>query len=103
MKLGKRLGRIGFLIGFVGPLLFYASPASWLTCESHLLCPWCPYIDIFFATWLTWVQVGLTMGLVSGLLLALIGFFAGCFVTLVRRNTGVDPRPDSLQPSSSSD
>jgi hypothetical protein len=94
MKLGKRLGRIGFVIGFVGPLLFYASPSSWLTYESGFVCPWCPYVDFFFVTWLTLLQVGLTMGLISGLLLALIGFSTGCFVTLVRRKTTANVNPN---------
>ena len=77
MKLGKTLGRLGFVIGFVGPLFFYASPVSWPTYESHLLCPWCPYVDIWSNNWLDWTELGLTTGLASGLLLALVGFCTG--------------------------
>jgi len=84
MKLGKWFGRIGFVIGFVGSFLFYASPFSWSSFESHFGCPWCPYIDVWDANWLTWVELGLTVGLVSGLLIALVGFSVGFFVALVR-------------------
>ena len=84
MKLGKRLGRIGFVIGFVPAFLYYVSPYSWSTFESHSVCPWCFFIDIFPSTWLTWLQLGLTMGLVSGLMLAVIGFSAGFFVTFAK-------------------
>jgi hypothetical protein len=77
MKLGKRFGRLGFVIGFVGSLLFYASPMSFFTFESHFVCPWCPYVDSFNCGRLCWVELGLTSGLVFGLLLALIGFTFG--------------------------
>lgn len=77
MKLGSKIGRIGFVIGFLGPLFFYASPNSFFAYESRLLCPWCPYIDMFGATRLTWIQLGLEFGLISGLSLALIGFSIG--------------------------
>ena len=83
LRLGKRIGRIGFVIGFLGPLFFYASPAQFPTYESHLVCPWCPYVDVAYATWLTWVEVGLKFGLLSGLLLALIGFLVGYTVSRV--------------------
>lgn len=94
MKLGKRLGRIGFVVGFVGPFLFYASPFSWFSFESIFVCPWCPYIDVLDignripalmrANWLAWVNLGIAVGLVDGLLFGLAGFSVGCFVTLVR-------------------
>ncbi len=77
MKLGKRFGCIGFVIGFVGPVLFYASPPSFFAYESHFVCPWCPYIDIAFADTLTWLGVGLKLGLLCGLLFALIGLAIG--------------------------
>ena len=75
-ELGKRLGRIASGIGFVGPLLFYASSPSWFTWECRNLCPWCPYIDPV-SSGLQALQLGLTMGLVSALLLAAIGFCGG--------------------------
>jgi len=74
VKLGKRLGRIGFVIGFLGPLLFYASPPAWPTCGSGIVCPWCPYVDVIFATKYTWLEVALGVGLISGLLFAVGGF-----------------------------
>ena len=83
MKWGKRFGRIGFVIGLLGPVLFYASPPSFLT-ESHIVCPWCPYVDILDANTLTWIRVGLVSGLLSGLLLALVGFLVGYAVSRVR-------------------
>ena len=84
MRLGKTLGRIGFVIGFLGHFLFYACPFSWLSFESGFVCPWCAIVDTAFANWLTWVNLGLTVGLMSGLLLALVGFSAGYLVTAVR-------------------
>jgi hypothetical protein len=71
MKWGKRLGRLGFVYGFVGSLLFYASPMGSPTFESHLLCPWCPYIDMIGGR-LAWLQLGLVMGLIHGVILALV-------------------------------
>src|SRR5437762_9681653 len=57
MKLGKIIGRIGFAFGLLGPLLFYSSPYP-LLYESRVVCPACPYIDIAFATKMTWIEVG---------------------------------------------
>lgn len=84
MNLGKKLGRIGFVVGFTNSFLFYASPFPWFSFESRFVCPWCPYIDVSDANSLTWLQLGLTVGLGSGLLLALIGFSAGYTVTLAQ-------------------
>jgi len=75
IEMKKRLRRIGFVVGFLGPLLFYASPDLWFTFECRVLCPWCPYVD--FLTRLGRLQAGLTTGLLSGLLLAAIGFSVG--------------------------
>lgn len=74
MKLGKRLGRIGFLIGFVCPLISYAGPTSLLN-DS---CPWCPHIDALRVSPLTWIDIGLRFGLFSGLSFAVMGFVVGC-------------------------
>ncbi len=74
MKLGKKLGRIGLVIGFPGPVLFYASPPSFFTYESRFLCPWCPYIDSPFMNGLAWLGFGLQIGLICSLALALSGF-----------------------------
>jgi hypothetical protein len=86
MKLPKALGRVGFVIGFLGPLLFYASPPSLFTYESHVVCPYCPYVDIAFATRMTWLQVGLQAGLFFGLVLALTGFLFGYIIAKLRRS-----------------
>ncbi len=77
MKLGKRLGCIGFVVGFLGPVLFYASPPSFFTFESHYVCPWCPSIDVAFPPATTWIKLGLLFGLICGLILASIGFAVG--------------------------
>jgi len=98
MKLGKKIGRIGFVIGFRGPLLFYASPRSLFTYESHLVCPWCPYVDIPFATRIAWVQLGLWVGLLSGLSLAFIGLGIGCAVSRLVRSKLTD-YPANSRPS----
>jgi hypothetical protein len=81
MKLGKKFGRIGFVIGFAGPFLFYASLPRFSPYESHFICPWCSYVDIAFANTLTWVGVGLRVGLFCGLLLAFVGFSIGYMST----------------------
>jgi hypothetical protein len=65
--------------------LFYASPYSWFSFESHLVCPWCPYIDVAAPNWVTWLYLGLTVGLGSGLPLALVGFCASYLITVARR------------------
>lgn len=77
VKLAKRFGCVGFAIGFVGPFLFYVSPPSFFAYESHVLCPWCPYIDIAFGNAWTSVVVGLTCGFFCGLVLALVAFALG--------------------------
>jgi hypothetical protein len=82
MKLGKRFARVGFLIGFVGPVLFYASPVSLFTFESHFVCPWCPYVDGAYQTRMIWIGMGL-FALVSGLVLAAVAFAIGYAVSKV--------------------
>ena len=69
MKLAKRFGRIGFVFGFIGPILFYA-----LHIESHLACPFCPYITVPFVSRLGWLEIGLKFGLLQGLVFAFLGF-----------------------------
>ena len=76
MRLGTIIGRVGFVFGFLGPLLFYSSPYQFLY-ESHIVCPVCPYVEIPFATEMTWIDVGLRNGLFCGLAYALIGFGIG--------------------------
>jgi hypothetical protein len=84
MGVAKRYARIGFVVGFLGALLFYASPMRWFTYESRLACPLCPYIDVLMANWLTWLQIGMEAGLVIGLVYGLIGFGIGFVVAKVR-------------------
>jgi hypothetical protein len=81
MKLGKLIGRFGFAYGILGSLVFYSSQPSSLFYESHVACPACPYVDIAFATRLTWIQVGLGFGLVPGLAYAVLGFAIGCSIS----------------------
>ena len=81
MKLGKRFGRLGFLIGFLGPVLFYASPVSFFTFESRFVCPWCPYVDWFHPTRMTWIGTGLGFGSFSGLVLGAVAFAIGFTVS----------------------
>lgn len=82
IELGKRLGRIGFGAGLVGPLLFYATPPFSFAWESGYLCPWCPYIDPAPAARFQSLQRGLTIGLLSGLLFAAIGFCGGTLLAV---------------------
>lgn len=85
MKLAKRIGRIGFIVGFLGPVIFIQPPASFFTYESHVLSPLCPYIDGIM-TRSGWVQVGLTLGLIFGILYGLIGFTIGFAVSRARQS-----------------
>ena len=85
MKFAKKFSGIGFVIGFVGPLLFYAAPPSFFTFESRFVCPWCPIVDPLFPSFWTWLRMGLVTGLISGVVLTLIGFSLGCAVSKVVR------------------
>jgi hypothetical protein len=84
MKLGKRFGRIGFVIGFIGPVLFYSVP---YTLEWHVICPLCPYIDVPFAHRLHWLETGLSLGLIQGLVFALLGLVIGFAISKVEQLT----------------
>ena len=88
MNLGMRFGRIGFLVGFIGPILFYSVP---YTFESHIACPLCPYIDAFGHP-LFWLEAGFTLGLIQGLTFALFGFAVGYSIFKVKSKF-----PDSAQ------
>ena len=83
MKLGKRFGRIGFAVGFIGPILFYLVP---FTFESHIACPLCPYIDVGDGHPSLWLEIGLTLGLVQGLAFALLGFAIGYSVFKIKQS-----------------
>jgi hypothetical protein len=85
MNLAKKLGCIGFAIGFIGPVLFYANPSSFPTFESTFMCPWCPIVDWAFATRWAWVGIGIRLGLVSGLLLAIAGLAVGYTASRIAR------------------
>jgi hypothetical protein len=82
VKLGKLFGRIGFVIGFVGPVLFYAVPCTF---ESHIACPLCPFIDAPFMRPLDWLEIGLKVGLFQGLIFALLGFAIGYFIFRIKQ------------------
>jgi len=56
MKWGKRLGRIGFVVGFVGPVLFYSFD---MQSVGIFVCPQCPHIDFMFYTRMDWVGLDL--------------------------------------------
>jgi len=69
------------VIGFVGPVLFYAVP---YTFESHIACL-CPYIDAPFMRPLDWLEIGLTVGLFQGLIFAVLGFAIGCSIFRIKQ------------------
>ncbi len=73
---------MGFLVGFLGPVIAYLSP-PWSM--AQFACPLCPHITAGFPTRLTWLQIGLTAGLVFGLLYAVTGFGIGYVVSKLRR------------------
>jgi hypothetical protein len=83
IRLGKSIGRIGFVYGLFGSVLFYTSPWSPLY-ESHVVCPACPYVEVPFVTKLGWLEIGLRLGLIFGVAYALSGFAIGyCFSKLL--------------------
>jgi hypothetical protein len=74
MRPGYKFGRIGFVVGFIGPILFYLVP---YTFERHIFCPLCPQIDMASRRPLLWLEIGLGCGLAQGLTFALLGFVIG--------------------------
>ena len=84
MNLGKRVGRIGFDVGFLGSMLFYLSPPSFPLYESHVVCPLCPYVDVAFGSPLLWLKIGLGWGLFQGVAFAVLGFVIGYSVSRIR-------------------
>jgi hypothetical protein len=83
VSLGKIIGRIAFIFGFVGSVLFYSFQ---YTFESHFLCPLCLYVDVAFVHPLLWLQIGLGFGLIQGLMFALLGFGAGYSISKINNS-----------------
>jgi len=81
VKLGKLFGRIGFVIGFVGPVLFYVVPNTFV---SPIACQLCPYIGVPFKP-LDWLEIGLKLELSQGLIFALLGFSIGDSIFRIKR------------------
>jgi hypothetical protein len=79
MRIGRLLGRIGFVVGFVGPVLFYSLQAP------RIVCPPCLQITVPFATSLDWLERGLKFGLFQGLAFAVLGFAIGCAISGIRK------------------
>lgn len=79
MKLAKTLGRIGFGLGFVGPILFYSVPDS-----PSLACPFCLYVSGVEDS-MSLLRVWVKLGIVQGLILALIGFVMGYSISRIRK------------------
>ena len=77
------MGELASVSDSWGPVLFYSSPYQFLY-ESHVVCPVCPFLEIPFATKITWVGVGLTLGLLCGLTYALIGLGIGWSISKFR-------------------
>jgi hypothetical protein len=66
--------------------LFYLSPTSSPRFESHLVCPWCPYIDVVaLGSRLPWLQIAPELGLIVGLLYAAAAFAIGYTVSKLRQ------------------
>lgn len=57
------------MVGFIGPVLFYS-----LGYESH----------VAFGHSVLWLQIGLELGLLQGLMFALLGFVAGYSISKVK-------------------
>lgn len=81
MKNGRLVGRLLFVIGFAGPPLFYSTPPSFPTHQAFAVCPLCPIVDVAFAHPLLWLQIGLQLGIIQGIMFAVFGFTMGCFVS----------------------
>jgi len=80
MRLGKLFCWIGFVFGFIGPILFYS-----LHFESHIACPGCPYITVPFADSLVWLEIGLKFGVIQGLIFAVLGFAIGFSISKIKQ------------------
>jgi hypothetical protein len=83
MKPGKLLGGALFVIGLIGPVLFYASAASFPTYQAFPVCPLCPHVEVPFGHPLLWLQIGLSLGLFQGSVFAVLGFAAGYLVPAI--------------------
>jgi hypothetical protein len=83
MKSGKLVGRLLFVIGFIGPLLFYATPPAFPTYQAFAVCPLCPMIEVAFGHPLLWLRIGLQFGLVQGIAFAVFGFTIGYGVSAI--------------------
>jgi len=79
VRLGKRLGRIGFVVGFIGPILSYS-----IHREVYLFCLLCPHVDLAFGYPLVWLKVGLALGLMQGLVYALLAFAIGYSISKIK-------------------
>jgi len=79
VKLGKRLGRVGFVVGFISPILFYSVP---YTFESQVVCLLCPIVFVIPSP--SPLEMGLWIGLLQGLAFAVLGFAAGWSISKVR-------------------
>ena len=82
LRLGKHFGRIGFLAGFIGPILFY-----FIHYEALIFCPLCPHVDVAFGHPLLWLQIGLTAGLTQGLVFALLSFAIGYSISKIKSSS----------------
>jgi hypothetical protein len=83
IKTGKIFGRALFVIGLIGPISFYVSPASFPTYQVFLVCPLCPHVEVPFGHPLLWLQIGLNMGLLQGIVFAVLGFATGYLVSAI--------------------
>ncbi len=82
MKLGKLLGRIGFVTGFVGPVLLYPLHVD-IPYWASPLTPTCVLLP--FARLSDWLAIGLRFGLLQGLTFALLGFAVGFSISKLAR------------------
>lgn len=86
MRTGKLLGRLSFVVGFIGPILFYAVPPPFATYQQFAVCPFCPHVEVLFSYPLLRLQIGLQFGLIQGLVFAVLGFATGYFISAIGRS-----------------
>jgi hypothetical protein len=87
MQSGKLLGRIGFVVGFTGAVLFYLGP------QWSVLCLPCPIVHPIPSTGLVSLQIALTTGLLQGLLFALLGLAIGFLLRAQAFEGGTESNP----------
>lgn len=85
MRFARQLALLGLVLGLGGPVLFYDTPAPMFPNGFGPVCPWCTFAAPSLANTLPRLDMGLKLGMVSAVVLALVGYVIGFVITSARR------------------